>query len=173
MASSGCHQEIRDGRAVLVTSAEEVIDLVQGGQGTMTVPGCGTLVVNGHTVVIPKETIVILPASALTWQELFAHAPGLRDAMIERALDTFRAAAGRSVAHALAVVPVESASDARLLQIVEQAHAASADVAVVVHPSAASAAERDRRWTQWLELAMAVHADTRLLPVLPSPTGTR
>ena len=35
----------------------------------------GTLVVNGHTIVIPRETIVILPASALTWQELFTHAP--------------------------------------------------------------------------------------------------
>jgi len=35
----------------------------------------GTLVVNGHTVVIPRETVVILPANALTWQELFTHAP--------------------------------------------------------------------------------------------------
>lgn len=95
------------------------------------------------------------------------------DAMIERTLDTFRAAADKGVAHALAVVPADSASDARLLQIVEQAHAASAEVAVVVHPSALSAAERDRRWTQWLEQAMAVHEDIRLLPVLPSPTGTR
>jgi hypothetical protein len=35
----------------------------------------GVLTVNGHTIVIPKETVVILPASALTWQELFTHAP--------------------------------------------------------------------------------------------------
>ena len=35
----------------------------------------GTLLVNGHQVVVPKETIVILPANALTWQELFTHAP--------------------------------------------------------------------------------------------------
>ena len=35
----------------------------------------GTLTVNGHLVVVPRETIVILPASALTWQELFTHAP--------------------------------------------------------------------------------------------------
>ncbi len=35
----------------------------------------GTLTLNGHAVVVPKETIVILPASALTWQELFTHAP--------------------------------------------------------------------------------------------------
>jgi hypothetical protein len=35
----------------------------------------GVLTVNGHTIIIPKETVVILPASALTWQELFTHAP--------------------------------------------------------------------------------------------------
>ncbi|GAA1901960.1 PKD domain-containing protein [Lapillicoccus jejuensis] len=35
----------------------------------------GVLKVNGHSIVIPRETIAILPASALTWQELFTHAP--------------------------------------------------------------------------------------------------
>ena len=35
----------------------------------------GTLTVNGHKIVVPNETIAILPASALTWQELFTHAP--------------------------------------------------------------------------------------------------
>ena len=35
----------------------------------------GTIKVNGHIVVVPKETVVIFPASALTWQELFAQAP--------------------------------------------------------------------------------------------------
>jgi K319L-like, PKD domain len=35
----------------------------------------GVLKVNGHTVVVPRETVVILPANALTWQELFTHAP--------------------------------------------------------------------------------------------------
>ncbi len=45
-------------------------------QGTETdAHSGGTLVVNGHTVVIPRETVVILPANALTWQELFTHAP--------------------------------------------------------------------------------------------------
>ena len=36
----------------------------------------GVMTVNGHTIVIPRETVVILPANALTWQELFTHAPG-------------------------------------------------------------------------------------------------
>ena len=35
----------------------------------------GTIRVNGHSIIIPKETVVILPANALTWQELFTQAP--------------------------------------------------------------------------------------------------
>jgi hypothetical protein len=35
----------------------------------------GSLKVNGHSVVVPDNTIVILPANALTWQELFSQAP--------------------------------------------------------------------------------------------------
>src|SRR4051794_26834852 len=39
-------------------------------------PHCGgTIKVNGHVVVIPKETVVQFPANNLTWQELFAQAP--------------------------------------------------------------------------------------------------
>src|SRR6476659_4674410 len=35
----------------------------------------GSITVTGHVIVVPSETSVILPASALTWQELFALAP--------------------------------------------------------------------------------------------------
>lgn len=35
----------------------------------------GTMKVNGHTIIVPANTIVILPANAMTWQELFACAP--------------------------------------------------------------------------------------------------
>jgi len=35
----------------------------------------GHLVVNGHTVTVPSTTIVIMPATALTWAELFTTAP--------------------------------------------------------------------------------------------------
>ena len=35
----------------------------------------GTMLVDGHKIVVPRETVVILPANALTWQELFTHAP--------------------------------------------------------------------------------------------------
>ncbi len=35
----------------------------------------GTIKVNGHVVVVPRNLIVIMPAAALTWQELFNLAP--------------------------------------------------------------------------------------------------
>ncbi|MBZ5508283.1 MAG: hypothetical protein LAO78_22720 [Acidobacteriia bacterium] len=35
----------------------------------------GTITVNGHVIIVPSETIVVLPASNFTWQELFAFAP--------------------------------------------------------------------------------------------------
>jgi hypothetical protein len=49
-----------------------------GGPGTGAGAGAhqgGTITVNGHVIIVPSETIVILPANALTWQELFAQAP--------------------------------------------------------------------------------------------------
>lgn len=36
----------------------------------------GQMRVNGTAITVPDNTIVILPANALTWQELFAQAPG-------------------------------------------------------------------------------------------------
>jgi hypothetical protein len=45
-----------------------------GGPGAGAHQG-GSITVNGHVVTVPAETIVILPANALTWQELFALAP--------------------------------------------------------------------------------------------------
>lgn len=37
--------------------------------------GGGTVTVNGTTIIIPKNTLLQMPALALTWQELFAMAP--------------------------------------------------------------------------------------------------
>ena len=44
------------------------------GIGTGALQG-GTLKVNGLTIIVPSNTIVILPASAYTWAELFALSP--------------------------------------------------------------------------------------------------
>ncbi len=49
-----------------------------GGPGSGSGAGAhagGFITVNGHLITVPSETIVILPANALTWQELFALAP--------------------------------------------------------------------------------------------------
>jgi hypothetical protein len=35
----------------------------------------GKIVVNGQTIIVPENTIVILPANSLTWKELFLQAP--------------------------------------------------------------------------------------------------
>jgi hypothetical protein len=49
-----------------------------GGPGSGSGAGAhqgGFITVNGHLITVPSETVVILPANALTWQELFALAP--------------------------------------------------------------------------------------------------
>jgi hypothetical protein len=39
-------------------------------------PHCGgVLEVEGHSIIIPKETVVVLPANQITWQEMFSQAP--------------------------------------------------------------------------------------------------
>jgi hypothetical protein len=46
--------------------------------GTAPVTGalaCGTIVVNGHVITVPSNTVVMLPANQLTWEELFLLAP--------------------------------------------------------------------------------------------------
>jgi organic radical activating enzyme len=91
---------------------------------------------------------------------------------VSRAMATIRHAADKHVAHALVLMAKADPSDGRLLRIVEQAKEASAETAVVVHPTMDSLSE-DRRWLLWLERASGVHGDVRLLPQLPEPTGTR
>ena len=94
------------------------------------------------------------------------------DAAVARAMATVRRAAEKQVAHAVALVPEANPSDGRLLRIVEQAKAASADTSVVVHPTTESMSS-DRSWLAWLERAAGVHGDVRLLARLPAPTGMR
>ena len=97
---------------------------------------------------------------------------GEDDDALARAMATLRGAAEKHVAHALVLMGEADPSDGRLLRIVEQAKQASAETAVVVHPTVDSLRE-DRRWLAWLERASAVHGDVRLLPQLPEPTGMR
>ena len=55
--------------------------------------------------------------------------------------------------HALVVGADERTTDAHMLRIVEQAHAASEATMIVVHPGAGTPVDRDRRWTTLFERA--------------------
>ncbi len=89
-------------------------------------------------------------------------------AAVERACASLSRAAVQRVTHAVAIVPTDMVSDGPLLRIVEQIHEASGDAQVVVHPVHERTLAQDRRWGHWLEQAMAVHADIRVLPRPPA-----
>ena len=86
---------------------------------------------------------------------------------VERVCSSIDIAARKKVAHAVAIVPDAAIGDAPLLRIVEQVHEASAATQVVLHPAVERAPEQDRRWVHWLERAMAVHEEVRILPRWP------
>ena len=94
------------------------------------------------------------------------------DAAVARVMATLRRAAEKQVTHAIAILPEANPSDGRLLRIVEQAQAASAETSIVVHPTTESMSS-DRGWLAWIERAAGVHGDVRLLARLPAPTGMR
>ncbi|MDB4907093.1 MAG: Radical domain protein [Gemmatimonadetes bacterium] len=98
---------------------------------------------------------------------------GAADANLERACESLAQAKSSKVPHALVVLPGDATSDGQLLRIVEQAHAASDEVQVVVHPPANTPVDRDRRWIMLMERATALHGDTRFMLRLPPPTGMR
>ena len=95
------------------------------------------------------------------------------DAVVDRALESLTLAASKDVAHALVLCPDARTSDAQLLRLVEQGHAASEATQVVLHPPAGVAIDRDRRWVALLERAHGVHSDLRFRLRLPPPTGMR
>jgi hypothetical protein len=93
------------------------------------------------------------------------------DFVLERATASLALAADKQVKHALVLSPASETSDAALLRIVERAGIASAETEIVLHPTAESVS--DRRWILWLERATQVHANVRIVPSLPAPTGMR
>jgi len=95
------------------------------------------------------------------------------EAHSERAMQSVKAAADAGMQHALVVSVDERATDALVLRIVEQAHAASDRTSIIVHPGTGVPLDRDRRWMTMLERAAALHPDVRLALRLPPPTGMR
>jgi organic radical activating enzyme len=96
----------------------------------------------------------------------------LGDGPLASAVETMREAA-KFAQHAIAIVADERTSDAVVLRVVEQAHAASEKTIVVLHPATGTPVDRDRRWTMLLERAMGLHGDVQLALRLPPPTGMR
>jgi organic radical activating enzyme len=92
---------------------------------------------------------------------------------MERAAVTLKESADSKLEHAMVLAPNEQTSDAQLLRIVEQAHAASTKTVVVIHPPYNTPIDRDRRWVTLIERSAALHSDVRLSLRLPPPTGTR
>lgn len=97
------------------------------------------------------------------------------DATITHAMQSLTASAAASCAHALVICPKDDTTDAQILRVIEQAHAAAAGVQVVIHPpvTAGETPTLDRRWSTLLEQAVALHADCRLATRVPPPTGLR
>jgi hypothetical protein len=91
----------------------------------------------------------------------------------ERAMVSLKTAKSAGIDHALVLAPGEQASDGQMLRIVEQAHAASPDTVVIIHPPYNTPIDRDRRWVTLIERSAALHPDVRVALRLPSPTGTR
>ncbi len=98
---------------------------------------------------------------------------GAADAAVERGLESLRIASRQNVEHALVLAPDERTSDGQLLRIVEQAHAASGETMMVIHPPTNMPVDRDRRWIMLLERAASLHGDVRFGFRLPPPVGTR
>jgi hypothetical protein len=94
-------------------------------------------------------------------------------ASLERTCATLRLAASKHVAHSVAITPAEALSDGPLFRIVEQIHEASSDAQIVLHPVVEQSVEHDRRWVIWLERAMSVHSDVRVLPRWPTKPAPR
>ena len=143
----------------------EVEFLSMGLEGTLPLP-----VMLDHDGQRPESLPPLLRALALVQVTLNGREEA---AAVERMVATIACAAAERVAHALVLVPEADARDDGMLRIVEQAHRASAETAIVVHPTTESAQSRDRRWVLWMERAMAIHGDVRLLTRLPPPTGMR
>ena len=100
--------------------------------------------------------------------------PPVASPAIERAMQTLRAVASARGLHAVTIAGTDEASDADYLQIVEQAHEASASTSIVIHPG--PTAERgvlDKRWSTLIEHASARHRDIRLLSRLTGPATMR
>ena len=120
----------------------------------------------------PGTLKALAPLLAMTQVTIDSWNP---DATLGHVIETIGEASRAKCAHALVLCPREDTSDGQVLRVVEQAHGASADTQIVVHPPSpvGEQAMLDRRWAVLLDQAMKMHADTRIALRLPPPTGLR
>ena len=97
------------------------------------------------------------------------------DASLSSVIETITEASRARCAHALVLCPRDDTLDGQVLRVIEQAHAVSAGMQVVIHPPlpAGEPTALDGRWAALLGQVVAMHADTRLLLRLPPPAGLR
>jgi hypothetical protein len=94
--------------------------------------------------------------------------------LAERAIACLRHAAAAKRAHAFVLAPRDATSDGQILRLVEEAHAASPAVPIVLHPAPGSEkAPLDRRYAMLVDQAMGIHGDVVLTMRIPSPVGMR
>ncbi len=120
----------------------------------------------------PETLKTLAPFLALAQVTIESWVP---DATLANVIETIHEAASAKCAHALVLCPRDDTSDGQVLRVIEQAHGASANTQVVIHPPSPSGDQPmlDRRWASLLDQAMATHADTRLALRLPPPAGLR
>jgi organic radical activating enzyme len=120
----------------------------------------------------PETLKTLAPFLALAQVTVESWVP---DATLANVMQTIGLAATAKCAHALVLCPRDDTSDGQVLRAIEQAHGASADTQVVIHPPSPTGDQLmlDRRWASLLDQAMATHADTRLALRLPPPAGLR
>lgn len=97
------------------------------------------------------------------------------DATLAHVIATIAEASRAKCAHALVLCPRDDTSDGQVLRVVEQAHGASANTQIVIHPPSPAGDQLtlDRRWSALLDQAMTTHTDTRIALRLPPPAGLR
>jgi organic radical activating enzyme len=95
------------------------------------------------------------------------------EAQNDRVYESIEIAAASGLDHALVLGIDERTTDVYILRSVERAHASSEATAIVIHPTAGTPVDRDRRWINLLERAAGLHGDVRLALRLPAPTGMR
>jgi organic radical activating enzyme len=97
------------------------------------------------------------------------------DAATAHVMSTLAVAADTKRAHALVLCPKEDTTDSQVLRIIEQAHAASSGVEVVIHPPGPTGEtlSLDRRWSTLMEQALVTHGDCRIIVRVPPPAGMR